>query len=95
MIDWERSIWGDPLLEVGFRTYSENRDFLRGYGIAKLTPMQERRALWYDIYLLLLMSLECEYRGYETMDMYEWASKLMKQQFEKVSLLQEGIYRDE
>ena len=84
LIDWERSIWGDPLMEFGFRTYDQNEDFLAGYGIKKLTYMQKRRVLWYDVYLLLLMSLECEYRGYETMDMYHWATKMLRQQFQKI-----------
>ena len=78
-IDWERSIWGDPLLEVGFRTYSENTAFLKGYG-AELTENQKRRALWYDVYLMLLVSLECEYRKYETMDMYYWGTSILQKQ---------------
>lgn len=84
LIDWERCIWGDPLLEVGFRTYSTNKDFLSGYGLTEQTAFQERRALWYDIYLLILMSLECEYRCYETDDIYQWATKLLQQQFSRV-----------
>lgn len=84
IIDWERCIWGDPLLEVGFRTYSDHSAFHKGYGIEGLTEHQIRRALWYDIYLLLINTLECEYRQYETMDMYHWASKLLIEQFSKL-----------
>lgn len=84
IIDWERSLWADPLMEVGFRTYAQNTQFLAGYGIGKLTANQERRALWYDIYLLLLMSLECEYRRYETMETYEWATATLMQQFDRL-----------
>lgn len=84
IIDWERSLWGDPLMEVGFRTYSDNSSFLKGYNIDVLTPNQQRRALWYDIYLLILVSLECEYRKYETMGMYDWATQLLVEQFQKM-----------
>lgn len=84
IIDWERSLWGDPLMEVGFRTYSDNSSFLKGYNIDVLTPNQQRRALWYDIYLLILVSLECEYRKYETMGMYDWATQLLVEQFQKL-----------
>ena len=84
IIDWERSIWGDPLMEVGFRTYSDTASFLEGYGMPALTENQKRRALWYDIYLLILVSLECEYRKYDTMDMYEWSTGLLKEQFERL-----------
>ena len=84
IIDWERSIWGDPLMEVGFRTYAENTCFQKGYGIKRLTKNQERRALWYDIYLMLLVALEYEYRKYETMDSYYYATQMLIKQFEKV-----------
>lgn len=84
IIDWERSLWGDPLMEVGFRTYSDNTSFLKGYNIDALTANQQRRALWYDIYLLLTNSLECEYRKYETMDMYDWSTRLLQEQFKKL-----------
>lgn len=84
IIDWERSLWADPLMEVGFRTYAQNTDFLAGYGIGELTANQQRRALWYDVYLMLLVSLECEYRQYETMDMYEWSTGVLTRQFEQL-----------
>lgn len=84
IIDWERSLWADPLMEVGFRTYAQNADFLAGYGIGELTANQQRRALWYDVYLMLLVSLECEYRQYETMDMYEWSTGVLARQFERL-----------
>lgn len=84
IIDWERSLWGDPLMEVGFRTYSDNSSFLKGYNMDALTLNQKRRALWYDIYLLILVALECEYRKYETLDMYHWSTQLLEKQFNKL-----------
>lgn len=84
IIDWERSLWGDPLMEVGFRTFSDNTYFQKGYGIKSLTEKQKRRALWYDIYLMLLVALEFEYRKYETMDSYHYSTQLLMEQFEKV-----------
>lgn len=84
LIDWERCIWGDPLLEVGFRTHSDNPFFRKGYGMKAFTKSQERRSLWYDIYLFVLVSLECEYRKYETMDMYQWATHMLTTLFGKL-----------
>lgn len=52
--------------------------FFDGYGIAKLTPEQEKRAKWYDIYLFLIASLECDYRQYDTMDGYHWACEMLE-----------------
>ncbi|MDO4326659.1 MAG: phosphotransferase [bacterium] len=86
LIDWERCVFGDPLMEVGFRTYKDNAAFQKGYGIECLTDSQRCRALWYDIYHLILCSLECEYRQYDTMNMYEWATGLLQKQFQKLSV---------
>lgn len=84
IIDWERSLWGDPLMEVGFRTYSGRTSFLTGYDMGIMLRNQKRRALWYDIYLLILAALECEYRKYETLDMYNWSTGLLEKQFGKL-----------
>lgn len=84
IIDWERAVWGDPLMEVGFRTYNINVDFMKGYGIKKLSKTQMRRAVWYDIYALCLMAAEGAYRQYETQDFYEWAVKLLKKTYKKL-----------
>ena len=82
VIDWERCLWADPLMEVGFRTYDNDKSFLRGYGIGELSDEQYTRALWYDIYLLLLMSLETEYRKYEGDGFHMWCTGLLRQQLE-------------
>ena len=84
IIDWERTLWADPLMEVGFRTYNANPAFQKGYGLETLSEDQQRRALWYDIYLMLSMTIECEYRKYETMDQYNWTTGILVKQFEKL-----------
>lgn len=84
LIDWERCLWADPLMEVGFRTYDIKPGFIKGYGISQLTEIQRQRAIWYDIYLMILGSLECEYRKYETDDMYKWANGILQEQYEKL-----------
>lgn len=84
IIDWERCLWGDPLMEVNFRIYGENTWFRKGYGKEQLTESEYRRALWYDVYTMILVSLECEYRKYDTMDMYQWSTSILREQFEKL-----------
>ncbi len=69
-IDFERCLWGDPLMEVGFRGYERNGAFLDGYGLRKLSREEDRRARWYDVYLALLWCLETDYRGYDNRDFY-------------------------
>ena len=78
-IDWERSMWGDPLMEDRFRFHTVNPDFLKGYGyrdeqgnVTELPPAEEIRCKWYDVYLYLIMMFEVFYRQYQTRDQYEW-----------------------
>lgn len=85
LIDFERCLWGDILMENGFRTHELNKSFLEGYGITCFTKNQETRILWYDIYLFLIMSQECDYRNYETRDLYHWATAMLKQRLEEVA----------
>lgn len=70
IIDFERCLWGDPLMEVGFRNYERSSAFYEGYGIEALTGEEKRRARWYDVYLALLWCLETDYRGYDNRDFY-------------------------
>jgi fructosamine-3-kinase len=86
LIDFERCMWADELLEVGFRTYGYDENFFRGYGITELTENQKRRAKWYDIYLFLICSLECDYRFYDTRDTYEWATGMLIQWVEEMAV---------
>lgn len=81
LIDWERCLWGDPLMEVGFRSYAQSPDFLRGYRIGKLTEEENRRILWYDLYLLMIVAQEHVYRKYETADSYDWATTLLGKKY--------------
>ena len=71
-IDWERAMWGDPLMEDRFRAHSVNSDFLEGYGIKEFTKMQKARCRWYDVYLYLIMMFEGFYRQYPDDSQYQW-----------------------
>ena len=84
IIDWERCLFADPLMEVGFRTFFSNIPFMEGYGMEKLTDKQLRRAIWYDVYMMILVSLECEYRKYDTMEMYDYAVDVLQKQIKKL-----------
>ena len=78
LIDFERCLWADELMEVGFRTYGYNKSFFQGYGIENLDNNQQIRAKWYDVYLFLICSIEGTYRNYETMDIYNWGTDMLK-----------------
>lgn len=72
IIDFERALWGDPLLEYCFRGY--NADFIDGYGI-DLRAEAPVRALLYDLYLYLIMIIETKYRKYDNDWQINYATK--------------------
>ncbi|BCZ48099.1 hypothetical protein psyc5s11_41660 [Clostridium gelidum] len=49
------------------------------YNAQKLTKIQHVRTRWYDIYLFLIVSLKGNYRHYDTIDTYNWATKMLKE----------------
>jgi aminoglycoside phosphotransferase (APT) family kinase protein len=75
LIDFERCLWADELMEVGFRTHNQNKEFFSGYGIKTLTDNQKLRVIWYDLYLFLIQVLECDYRNYDDYGCYDWAKE--------------------
>ncbi len=83
IIDFERCLWADELMEVGFRTCWYNKAFLEGYGFPELKPDQLKRAEWYDIYLFLICCLECDYRQYDNRGAYEFGTKMLLEWVEK------------
>lgn len=78
IIDFERCLWADALMEVGFRNYEYNKAFYQGYGIEELTGEEKRRARWYDVYLALLWCLETDYRGYDNRDFYHMGCRAVQ-----------------
>jgi aminoglycoside phosphotransferase (APT) family kinase protein len=74
IIDFERSLWGDPLMEANFRTMDEANAFGEGYGVPMLdTPNKRLRRTLYNVYLYLIMVIEHHYRNYESWDVTNWA----------------------
>ncbi|NJP40116.1 aminoglycoside phosphotransferase family protein [Oscillospiraceae bacterium HV4-5-C5C] len=73
LIDFERCLWADPLMEVAFRSYNQDPDFLRGYGITTFDSRQRCRILWYDLYLYILCAMEGRYRQYPEDGTERWA----------------------
>jgi aminoglycoside phosphotransferase (APT) family kinase protein len=67
IIDFERALWADPLMEALFRPFfAPDSDSRRGYGKTWLTPTEEVRCQLYTLHLALVMNTECYYRSYET-----------------------------
>ena len=85
IIDFERCLFADPFMEVGFRTFWKDENFLAGYGITDLRDSQKCRILWYDVYLLMVMACEYDFRQYETKDSYEWTTEALVKWIRKLA----------
>lgn len=66
VLDFERALWGDPLMEQQFRMYDHPSPALEGYGWGPLSREEEVRARLYSLHLNLIMLVENEYRQYDT-----------------------------
>ncbi len=72
IIDWERTMWAEPLMCDQFRRYSCPTAFLAGYGKTAFTPAERRRMAWYDLFLFGTMITEEVYREYEPGSQSGW-----------------------
>ena len=84
LIDFERCLWADELMEVGFRSHNQNRSFLKGYGMEELTESQQIRVRWYDLYLFLICSLECDYREYPDRSQLLWSQEKIRETIRQI-----------
>jgi len=76
LIDCERALWGDPLMEYYFRSVAGgSRAFFRGYGKESFTSAERERMELYDLYLALIFHIECYYRGYSDENHIRWAQE--------------------
>lgn len=78
IIDWERAMWGEPLMDDRFRRHNRCAAFLEGFGQSRFTPAETRRILWYDVFLYITMIVECAYRQYGgSPDAWSWLLPLL------------------
>ena len=75
IIDFERALWADPLMECNFGAFGGvSPAFAEGYGRPMLqTESEQRRRALYNVYLYLIMIIECYYRRYENDKQETWA----------------------
>ena len=79
IIDFERALWDDPLMEYYFSHFNQTSPFLEGYGKTTLTPSEKGRRALYDFYLDLIFCIECPFRQYEDLNHLQWARDNIKQ----------------
>jgi len=79
IIDFERALWGDPLMEHYFSHFSNTTAFLEGYGKGELTRAEDGRRALYDLYLDLILCIECSFRQYEDLNHLQWTRDNLEQ----------------
>lgn len=82
IIDHERALYGDPLMEAGFvgsllPAFGDSAAFMRGYGLESLTQSETVRRRLYCLHLILIMMIETDYRGHADTVQYDWARQRM------------------
>jgi aminoglycoside phosphotransferase (APT) family kinase protein len=79
ILDFERALWADPLMEAQFRAlaFGGVSDSLRGYGKTTFTHEEDARCHLYTLHLALVMKTECYYRNYDTDDVGNLAMQLI------------------
>lgn len=85
IIDFERALWADPLMEAQFRFPFFGvgvTNGMRGYGKTSFTFAEEQRNHLYALHLALVMNTECFYRNYDTDDVFNMSRKFMSMAME-------------
>ncbi|MBI9048770.1 MAG: aminoglycoside phosphotransferase family protein [Anaerolineaceae bacterium] len=79
ILDFERALWADPLMEAQFRylDFEGVTDCMRGYGKTTFTFEEEQRNHLYTLHLALIMKTECYYRNYGTDEVSNLSKMLM------------------
>jgi aminoglycoside phosphotransferase (APT) family kinase protein len=80
VIDFERALWADPLMEVQFRPLfgAEITNTMRGYGKTSFTRAEEHRCQLYTLHLALIMHAEYAYRKYDTHGAFTLSRQLLR-----------------
>lgn len=68
ILDFERALWADPLMEAQFRAlaFGGVSESMQGYGKTTFTHEEEERCHLYTLHLALVMKTECYYRNYDS-----------------------------
>jgi aminoglycoside phosphotransferase (APT) family kinase protein len=80
IIDFERALWAEPLMEAQFRALSFDggvSNSMRGYGKTSFTVAEEQRCWLYALHLALVMNTECYYRNYDSDRIYNLSMTLI------------------
>ena len=80
LIDFERAMWADPLMEAFFCDASPSSHYAEGFGGGVFSTRNQVRRRWlYNAYLFLIMIIETYYRRYDNDWQINWATDRMNE----------------
>ncbi len=83
IVDFERALWAEPLMEAQFRQFGEEiTNSMRGYGKTSFTFAEEQRNQLYALHLALVMHIECYYRNYDSDDIFNFSRQYLGETIE-------------
>lgn len=89
LVDFERVLWADPLMEAQFTGKRVNDRMLDAYGERLLDqPGAVVRRRLYDLYLYLVMTVECAYRNYPTNNIEAFGRRMLAAVLNELGLTQ-------
>lgn len=82
IIDCERALFGDPIMEIDCGLLRGNKDFLKAYlGRESLSDSEKIRSNLYNVYLYMLIVVEIPFRKYPDPRMEEWGRDQLNKAF--------------
>lgn len=92
LIDFERALWGDPLMEAQFM-FGQSPAFFAQYGPSPLDgPRAHLRRLFYNVYLFLITKVESRYRQYANPELEQSAYLQLNEHVEQLEAALEVFY---
>ena len=92
LIDFERALWGDPMIEHYFSHFENSTSFEQGYVLLATDEEARIRRSLYDLYLDLILAIECSFRQYEDRNHVEWTESNLAEGWERFRLLSSTSY---
>lgn len=79
IIDFERALWAEPLMEAHFRSLAWEgvTPAMHGYGKTDFTSNELRRSWLYTLHLALVMHVECYFRQYDSDEIHNKSRALI------------------
>ncbi|ERJ11012.1 aminoglycoside phosphotransferase family protein [Haloplasma contractile] len=92
IIDCERALFGDPLIEIVCGFLVENKRFMDTYmGKTELNKDEYIRVTLYKVYLFLLMVIEGAYRQYSDNSIENWAREQLNNTLEVLINIEKSV----